>query len=340
MKKITAILTAVLMLLAAAGHASPVKYGQNDKPVTFFGYVMGDFEGSHTADWISFSSSDPSEITAYDPLISTYAAAYYEGRVYGYNYGYTEDGVLIDFFYVMDCKDHSIEFVEGAGSGGVFVYGMAYNYADNTMYALCDEDHPYIASVDLETGALTEKVEIALGNLLGVQTLAIDGEGNFYLLSFSAVNSVLYRLNVTTGAMTAVMQTNMPCFYGQSMTWDHATDKLYWAHVNERSSVTNGLYEFDLEAGSLSYLGMIGGGMEIMCLFTESAPESAFLRGDINGDGSVDSSDALLALRLAMGTVSSEGLCIEAGDLDGDGSVTSEEALLILRYAMGLSDTL
>ena len=325
MKKITAILTAVLMLLAAAGHASPVKYGQNDKPVTFFGYVMGDFEGSHTADWISFSSSDPSEITAYDPLISTYAAAYYEGRVYGYNYGYTEDGVLIDFFYVMDCKDHSIEFVEGAGSGGEFVYGMAYNYADNTMYALCDEDHPYIASVDLETGALTEKVEIALGSLLGVQTLAIDGEGNFYLLSFSAVNSVLYRLNVTTG---------------QSMTWDHATDKLYWAHVNERSSVTNGLYEFDLEAGSLSYLGMIGGGMEIMCLFTESAPESAFLRGDINGDGSVDSADALLALRLAMGTVSSEGLCIEAGDLDGDGSVTSEEALLILRYAMGLSDTL
>ena len=340
MKKLAAILTAMLMLVTVIGHASPAKIAPEDKPVEFWGYVMGDFEGSYTADWISFTSDDPSSVTSHDPLISTYAAAYYGGRVYGYNYGYTSEGVLIDSYYVMDCKDHGIEFVDGAGSSGEFVYGMAFNYADGCMYALCDEDHPYIASVDLETGVLTRKVTITLGSLLGVQTLAIDGEGNFYLLSFSAVNSVLYRLNITTGALTQVMQTGMPCFYAQSMTWDHMTNKLYWAHVNERTSSTNGLYELDIEAGAVRYLGMIGGGMEIMCLFTESSPESAFLRGDLNSDGTVDSADALLALRAAMGVGDTEGICLEAGDLDGDGEITSEEALLILRYAMGLSEAL
>lgn len=339
MKKVFALLAAALLTLSTLCFASPAA-SPLDKPVEFCGYVMGDFSGSSTASWIGFTSDDPSAVTEYDPLLSTYAAAYYEGLVYGFVYGYTEAGTLMDNYYVMDCKTHGIEFVEGAGSNGEFVYGMAFNYADGSMYALCNESSPYIARVDLETGALTKKVDINLGSYLGVMTLAIDGEGNFYLLSFSAVDSKLLSLDPETGALTAIMQTGMPCFYAQSMTWDHYTNKLYWAHVNERTSQSNGLYEIDVNARTIAYLGMIGGGMEITCLFTENSPEGGLLRGDVNCDGVVDSSDALLALRVSMGIIGTEGLSVDAGDLNGDGEISAEEALLIMRYAMGLSETL
>lgn len=60
------------------------------------------------------------------------------------------------------------------------------------------------------------------------------------------------------------------------------------------------------------------------------------LPGDVDGDGAVTSSDALLALRYAMGLSEGSALDLTAADMDGDGSVTSADALLILRRAAGL----
>lgn len=56
--------------------------------------------------------------------------------------------------------------------------------------------------------------------------------------------------------------------------------------------------------------------------------------GDANGNGSLDASDALLALRTAVGTAACPpGTC----DVDGSGTVTPSDALAILRAAVGLS---
>ncbi len=339
-KTLALILALILVSLPFTAFASPAPF-EEEAPVRFGGYVMGDFYGPNTNSWVGFDSSDPSSIDVYDSLISTYAAAYHDGFVYGYIYGFDSDGVLHDEFYRANTKNYGVEFIEGASSGGEFVYGMAFNPVDGKMYALCDEDHPYLAEVDLETGVLTRRVDIALGTLLGVQTLAIDGSGEFYALTFSAVSSKLMKINMTSGALTPVLDTGMPCFYGQSMTWDPVTDAIYWAHVNEPSSLTNGLYRIDIAAGSVTYLGMIGSGLEIMGLHTVTdADPVSFIKGDVNLDGSVDSADALLALRHSMGIELLEGAGLAAGDVNEDGSVDSADALMILRFALGIINEL
>lgn len=54
--------------------------------------------------------------------------------------------------------------------------------------------------------------------------------------------------------------------------------------------------------------------------------------GDSDGDGTVTVSDALLAMRYAMGTVTN--INVNAADVDGDGNVTITDAVTILRMAM------
>ncbi len=60
--------------------------------------------------------------------------------------------------------------------------------------------------------------------------------------------------------------------------------------------------------------------------------------GDTNGDGEVNSADALAILRASVGldTVSEEMKKIM--DLDGDGNVTAADALIALRYSVGIVD--
>jgi len=58
--------------------------------------------------------------------------------------------------------------------------------------------------------------------------------------------------------------------------------------------------------------------------------------GDLNGDGLVQSVDALLALRLAVGLDPLSANALIHGDMNGDGKITSADALLILRKAVGL----
>ena len=58
--------------------------------------------------------------------------------------------------------------------------------------------------------------------------------------------------------------------------------------------------------------------------------------GDLDGNGFVAVGDALIAMRIAMGTLEATADQIARGDLDFDGSISLGEAVTILRIAMGL----
>ena len=58
--------------------------------------------------------------------------------------------------------------------------------------------------------------------------------------------------------------------------------------------------------------------------------------GDIDGNNNIDSADALIALRYALGAAELTPMQLLAADVDGDGQVTTSDALLILRFAMGV----
>ena len=63
-----------------------------------------------------------------------------------------------------------------------------------------------------------------------------------------------------------------------------------------------------------------------------------YTRYDMNNDGNVSVSDALMALRIAARLVTADTLDVAAGDVDGDGEITVADALQILRVAIGLRD--
>ena len=66
----------------------------------------------------------------------------------------------------------------------------------------------------------------------------------------------------------------------------------------------------------------------------EGGPET--IPGDMNGNGNVETSDAVLALRMSLGLV--EASNVEAGDINGNGSIDVSDAVQILRIAVGLSN--
>ncbi|MBO4878851.1 MAG: Ig-like domain-containing protein [Clostridia bacterium] len=61
-----------------------------------------------------------------------------------------------------------------------------------------------------------------------------------------------------------------------------------------------------------------------------------YLPGDIDQNGTVNVTDAVMALRAAMGLITLDDLQTEIGDMDGDGRITVTDALTIMRIAMGL----
>ena len=61
---------------------------------------------------------------------------------------------------------------------------------------------------------------------------------------------------------------------------------------------------------------------------------SAFVPGDVNLNGSVDSADALLVLRYSLGLEQLTSTQLQRADINGDGTVDSSDALSILRSAL------
>lgn len=60
--------------------------------------------------------------------------------------------------------------------------------------------------------------------------------------------------------------------------------------------------------------------------------------GDADGSGSIDSIDAMLALRFSVGLISDDQANTAVLDVNGDGSVDSIDAMLILRHSVNLID--
>ena len=66
------------------------------------------------------------------------------------------------------------------------------------------------------------------------------------------------------------------------------------------------------------------------------ADKEAVVYGDINADGRVNTEDALMALKAAVGIIKLDADQTVAADVNADGRVNTEDALLILKYAVGI----
>ena len=143
---------------------------------------------------------------------------------------------------------------------------LAYNRADGKLYGCFyseknDMAVPFLCTIDMFTGELT-----VLGQMpIDANSMAIDGNGNFYSTIYGASQLYTYTADVT--------KTGKAKFVGQldgyktttlnSMAWDHNTDELYWAVTND--SITN-LLKIDPKTAKtefISYYGFVTVGLYI-----------------------------------------------------------------------------
>jgi hypothetical protein len=61
--------------------------------------------------------------------------------------------------------------------------------------------------------------------------------------------------------------------------------------------------------------------------------------GDVNGDGSVDLTDALMIVKYYNNQITLNSAQLKAADVNGDGSVDLTDALIIAKYYNNLGNT-
>ena len=233
--------------------------------VNLEGYIAYDPEGT-SGIWGGFADYDPSVIENFGTMGSTFGGAFAGGNVYGFMYDSDTNDTR---FYIMNADTHQVAY-PGTSAGRVVV-AMAYNHAEGEMYAIAanDADGRSIYTVNLATGTLTEVAALNAGDET-IMTLAIDGSGNAYGLSYEATNAVLYSINLTNGNCTAIGGTGHGLEYVQSTVWDHNTNQLFWAQYSKVETDKGQLFVIDPATGAATLCGTIGTGAEVTVLYTKN----------------------------------------------------------------------
>lgn len=106
------------------------------------------------------------------------------------------------------------------------------------------------------------------------------------------------------------------------------------------TTVTFNVYPSALTSGDTYNVYMVGTGADEaykqVASFTYYAP---YVLGDVDADGKINSSDALLTLQKSVDLVELTSLQILAADVNGDENVNSSDALEILQYSVQLIES-
>ena len=225
-----------------------VDYGGEDPDYTgkMYGFTSGGHRGTGKR-WMEI-----------DPEVLFYQQPYYDGTT---NVSYTDLQVTAAEYvdgYVYIAADDGNIYISKQGEWRQHekvcsyakvtdaVHDMAFNYANGKLYLLGDSNDVY--SLDLISGTLTAEFTLSITNPANksytrMQTMAIDDEGTFYGINYSArLNSCAFLYTWTlddvvegeVGPMAPVNNvktgdTNRICNYCSSLAWDHDQDILYWS---------------------------------------------------------------------------------------------------------------
>ena len=266
--KLLAIILAFAMVCTAVptfaiGYPAAMRNG-----VRVYGYRIYDDDNSLSFGWISVLDDDPSDVTdehieenAFDDYTDMSAGAY----MGGYVYGFAENGG----FYKVNVSDWNRELLFNDGTAYHGWSDMTFDYTTGKLYAIAytqpwetgegdsSIEASYLVTIDLYNYSINQVAQITTG----IITLAADREGQLYGI---AMDGCLYAINKQDGSCRIVGSTGMVVEFAQSMAYDYNTDTMYWAMCN----ITQGnLCTVNLETGSATNLGTIGGNTEVTSLF-------------------------------------------------------------------------
>ena len=165
-----------------------------------------------------------------------------------------------------------------------------------------------------------------------------------------SANTELERLGCSGNQLTELDLSNNPRididtisaegsgFIGVGTEWDENDDICYYikaASVPGSSfcgwyAVDGTLLSTNIEINRNDFDGV----NDFIARFTASTPGGV---GDVDGDGAVRVSDAVLIMRYALGLIEFTPEQILCGDVDGDGFVKVADAVMVIRIALGLA---
>lgn len=228
------------------------------------GYGNDPFTGSDA--WISFSEGvDQDEVVMFGSSMDIVAAEY----VGGYIFAQADGGALYGFRYEDMLKDSfTLEAYYIAQLDNVY-QDFAYNYVDGQLYGLTTYTDRYgapnteVFSINLrgeyslnewQTVGAYEETSVVSRSGLTALTMASDDAGSLYLLGqYSEYDwdAEIYIPDETASLWVVPMEENewthqyqlswsmvkvgmidQTMDFLQSMTWDHNTEKLYWARCD------------------------------------------------------------------------------------------------------------
>ena len=184
------------------------------------------------------------------------------GYTYGYDYTYTYDFVVRDMQWD-EANDRLL--VLGCSVQNYEIYYWYESAKESTRYLYASGQNELVGGcklfeADLQTGALTELIQVGSDNDAGVTMFAIDDEGQAYVYSFFM--DYISKMDMQTGELTALSTFQNQGFYGDSdgqlmaMTYDPITDDLYIL-ITANGKVYY-LYSFDTETYVISRVNTVG----------------------------------------------------------------------------------
>jgi hypothetical protein len=182
-----------------------------------------------------------------------------------------------------------------------------------------------IADIDVEGESVKAIAVIAADNANGIWQYSTDNGDNWYDISpvigkFTDMETAALLLDGTlTGNDThRIRFVPNPGFIGIASIRFRAWDK--------NQGEAGGLADASINGGQTSFSADWD---EAMITVKAISPcNQSVEKGDINGDGTIDLSDLILALKAAAG-ISHRAVCVY-GDVNGDGKIGLEEAVYIL----------
>ena len=160
------------------------------------------------------------------------------------------------------------------------------------------------ASIGNSTASVSTTVQMSAGDTLTFDYF-YSSESNYDWYRFKANGTEVQKLSGNTNSAWATYTYTAAADGAYTFEWSYSKD----------NSVNRG--EDCVKIDNVAFSG-----------------DAGMADGDVDGDGIVSVSDALLAMRGAMGTITLTASQLAHADLDGDGTVTASDALAIMRMAM------
>ena len=160
------------------------------------------------------------------------------------------------------------------------------------------------AGVGNSTASVSTTVQMSAGDTLTFDYF-YSSESNYDWYRFKANGTEVQKLSGNTNSAWATYTYTAAADGAYTFEWSYSKD----------NSVNRG--EDCVKIDNVAFSG-----------------DAGMADGDVDGDGIVSVSDALLAMRGAMGTITLTASQLAHADLDGDGTVTASDALAIMRMAM------